>query len=61
MFLWLIHLKKFYKDIAIGTAKQIEKSELTKAKGERKPEDVVPELWIRRGTCTFKCKKTNGD
>ncbi|EIE79722.1 hypothetical protein RO3G_04427 [Rhizopus delemar RA 99-880] len=32
MFLWMTYLKKYYKDITIDTAKQIEKSELAKAK-----------------------------
>ncbi|RCH90099.1 hypothetical protein CU098_006699, partial [Rhizopus stolonifer] len=60
MFLWMTYLK-FYKDITIDTAKQVEKSELTRAKGKRKLGDVVPESWVCHGTCTFKYKKTNGD
>ncbi|KAG1057487.1 hypothetical protein G6F43_000686 [Rhizopus delemar] len=51
----------YLKDITIDTAKKVEKSELTKAKGQRKLENVVPESWMRHVTCTFKCKKTDGD
>ncbi|CAO3673182.1 unnamed protein product [Rhizopus stolonifer] len=57
VFMWMTYIK----DITIDTANRVEKSELTKAKGKRKLEDVVPESWMRHGTCTFKYKKTNSN
>ncbi|CAO3699003.1 unnamed protein product [Rhizopus stolonifer] len=49
------------KDITVNTARQIEKSELAKAKGKRKFEEVVPASWIHSGTCTFSKVKKTGD
>ncbi|KAI8884119.1 hypothetical protein K501DRAFT_272053 [Backusella circina FSU 941] len=45
----------------ISLRNKVEKSELAKAKGKRKLEDVIPKSWIRQGTCTSTYKKTKGD
>ncbi|KAI7880801.1 uncharacterized protein EV154DRAFT_450611 [Mucor mucedo] len=56
MFMWMSCLK----DITIETAKQIEQTEIARAKGKgkRKLDDFIPESWVRRGSCAYKYSKT---